>query len=190
MCAVFFIGKIDTIYQNINQITVVLQTINVALNKVVEKENYFVLCRYPMEDFFFCDVLLQQFPLLLALFKTVCHCLRVAPGFNKVQQIVDALVYFAQFTFKFQQVAVILCIVAAFDNGFRQFVDIVCQQHLFNGIDNSGFKDFFADVVLCAALFIRTVGAGIILILTAVFGNAGDAGHGTTTLSTEQFSCK
>ena len=57
MCAVFFIGKIDTIYQNINQITVVLQTINVALNKVVEKENYFVLCRYPMEDFFFCDVL-------------------------------------------------------------------------------------------------------------------------------------
>ena len=41
MCAVFFIGKIDTVYENINQITVVFQTINVALNKVVEKENYF-----------------------------------------------------------------------------------------------------------------------------------------------------
>lgn len=44
MCAVFFIRKIDTVYQNVNQITVVFQTINVALNKVVEKENYFVLC--------------------------------------------------------------------------------------------------------------------------------------------------
>ena len=82
MCAVFFIRKMDAVYQNVNQITVVFQTINVALNKVVEKENYFVLCRYPMEDFFFCDVLLQQFLLLFTLFKAVCHCLRVAPGFN------------------------------------------------------------------------------------------------------------
>ncbi len=90
MCAVFFIGKIDTVYENINQITVVFQTINVALNKVVEKENYFVLCRYPMEDFFFCNILFQQLLLLLALFKAVCYCLRVAPGFNEVKQIVDA----------------------------------------------------------------------------------------------------
>lgn len=37
MCVVFFIGKIDTVYENINQITVVFQTINVALNKVVGK---------------------------------------------------------------------------------------------------------------------------------------------------------
>ena len=83
MCAVFFIRKIDTIYQNINQITVVLQTINVALNKVVEKENYFVLCRYPMEDFFFCDVLLQQFLLLLALFKAVCHLCWASAAANR-----------------------------------------------------------------------------------------------------------
>lgn len=83
MCAVFFVRKIDTVYENINQITVVFQTINVALNKVVEKENYFVLCRYPMEDFFFCNILFQQLLLLLTLFKAVCHCLRVAPGFNK-----------------------------------------------------------------------------------------------------------
>ena len=37
MCVVFFIGKIDTVYENINQITVVLQTINIPLNKVVGK---------------------------------------------------------------------------------------------------------------------------------------------------------
>ncbi|MFR5588491.1 MAG: hypothetical protein ACLTKF_11685 [Subdoligranulum sp.] len=190
MCAVFFIRKIDTVYQNVNQITVVFQTINVALNKVVEKENYFVLCRYPMEDFFFCDVLLQQFLLLFTLFKAVCHCLRVAPGFNEVKQIIDAFVHFAQFAFKFQQVAVILCIVAAFDNGFRQFGDIVCQQYLFNGIDNSGFKDFFADVALCTALFVGTVGAGIILVLAAVFRYAGNAGHSAATLRAEQFGRK
>lgn len=90
MCAAFFVRKIDTVYENINQITVVFQTINISLNKVVEKENYFVLCRYPMEDFFFCNILFQQLLLLLALFKAVCHCLRVAPGFNEVKQIVDA----------------------------------------------------------------------------------------------------
>ena len=66
MCAVFFVRKIDTVYENINQITVVFQTINISLNEVVEKENYFVLCRYPMEDFFFCNILSQQLLLLLA----------------------------------------------------------------------------------------------------------------------------
>ena len=44
-----------------------------------------------MEDFFFCNILFQQLLLLLALFKAVCHCLRVAPGFNEVKQIVDAV---------------------------------------------------------------------------------------------------
>ena len=41
MCAVFFIRKIDAVYQNVNQITVVFQTINVALNKVVGKRKLF-----------------------------------------------------------------------------------------------------------------------------------------------------
>ena len=89
MCAVFFVRKIDTVYENINQITVVFQTINIPLNEVVKKENDFVLCRYPMEDFFFRNILFQQLLLLLALFKAVCHCLRVPPGFNEVKQIID-----------------------------------------------------------------------------------------------------
>ena len=154
MCAVFFIRKIDTVYQNVNQITVVFQTINVALNKVVEKRK--LLRPLSVSDgglFLFAMFCSNSFFLLFTLFKAVCHCLRVAPGFNEVKQIIDAFVHFAQFAFKFQQVAVILCIVAAFDNGFRQFGDIVCQQYLFNGIDNSGFKDFFADVALCTAPF-------------------------------------
>ena len=190
MCAVFFVRKIDTVYENINQITVVFQTINISLNEVVEKENYFVLCRYPMEDFFFRNILFQQLLLLLALFKAVCHCLRVPPGFNEVKQIIDTFVHFAQFAFEFQQVAVILCIVAAFDNGFRQFGDIVCQQHLFDSINNSSFKDFFADIALCTALFVGTVGAGIILVLAAVFRYAGNAGHSAATLRAEQFGRK